>query len=366
MQTDRDKERYARDPIATTHHLDWWHVGGARFTQRMRPRDRHEWERLTTRLTIPGKELIELPYSSAAVCAVVLSGRVRMAIPAPKPDDAEPGERRPDAPKPKEEEPKPAARSGPPQAAAPTPGPPPAPAQQPAPPRHPIVYVADAGDLIGTFGARGQQSGLVLLETEALRDTELLVASPDAFRGYMWRRSEWPMPPPAAGGTPACGARAIAFQGGARALDVMRDTVGPGPVPLADLCGRTRNSRAALALLAFLGRGHALAGPALRIRRRLWPTQLARRIGADVEWVKMWIRYAESEGVVDYARGRWTIRQQWRLHRWATQIDTEQSFELPPDPFEEPMEPEVTLGRASRNADGTTPTVEDAAAVPPY
>jgi hypothetical protein len=176
------------------------------------------------------------------------------------------------------------------------------------------------------------------------------------------------MPSPAASGASADGVRSLALQTIAQAWDAARCIAGPGGVPLGDLCRRTRNSRAALALLAFLGRGHALAGPALRIRRRLWPGQLARRVGADVEWVKMWIRYAESEGVLDYARGRWTIRQQWRLHRWATQADTEQTFELPPDPFEEPVEPEVTLGRPSRNVDGTTPTVDstpDGATAPP-
>ena len=371
MQSERDKDRYARDPIATTHSLDWWHVGGVRFTNRMGPSALHEWERLATRLSIPAKRPVQLPSSPHALYAVVASGRVRLAIPAPKPDDPDPVERRPDSPRPKENPSERPVTSGPPAEPAQTLGPPKAPTPspgQPAAPRHPLVYVAEAGDLIGTFGGRGLGGAAEALETEALRDTELWLASADAFRGYMWRHAGWAMPSPATSGASADGVRSLALQTIAQAWDAARCIAGPGGVPLGDLCRRTRNSRAALALLAFLGRGHALAGPALRIRRRLWPGQLARRVGADVEWVKMWIRYAESEGVLDYARGRWTIRQQWRLHRWATQADTEQTFELPPDPFEEPVEPEVTLGRPSRNVDGTTPTVDstpDGATAPP-
>jgi len=371
MQSQRDKERYARDPIATTHDVDWWHIAGARFTRRMRPADRHEWERFARRVAVAAKERPMLPASGQPVYAVVLSGRVRLAIPAPKPGGPEPTERRPDAPAPKPDATSARAdgRPGldgyePP----PDPGPGARPPEQaPPPPKHPIVYVAEQGDLLGTFGGAGATTAL---EVEALRDTELWIASPDAFRGYMWRREDWRMPSPAAPAVRPVRARAAAMHTAALVVDQARRLSGQRRVALSDLCLRTRNARAAFALLDFLGSGHALAGPELRIRRRLWPAQLARRIGADIEWVKLWIRYAESDGVLSYARGRWTIAQQWRLHRWASQSATEQSFELPPDPFDEPLEPEVTLGRASRNADGTTPTAEELldphAMAPPY
>jgi hypothetical protein len=372
---ERDKERYARDPLATTHNVDWWHVAGARFTRRMRPADRHEWDRFARRVSVRAKDTPQLPEPGAAVYAVVLSGRLRLAIPAPTVDEPGPAERRPDAPKPKEDPAASASKADgrvgldgykPP--AEPERAPPP-PAQAPAPPKHPIVYIAEAGDLVGTFGAVASAAPVVALQVEALRDTELLLASPDAFRGYMWRRGAWAMPGPTTRAVPQAGARGAAIHAVSQAIDLARGVGGRTGVDLSDLCHRTRNARASLALLHFLGRGHALAGPELRIRRRLWPAQLARRIGADVEWVKLWIRYAESEDVLSYARGRWTISQQWRLHRWASQVATEQSFELPPDPFDEPLEPEVTLGRASRNADGTTPTVEaaaDGSPLPPY
>ncbi len=362
MQNERDKERYARHPIATTHAVDWWHIARTRFTRRMQAADRHEWDRFARRVSVAAKQAPELGDPNQPAYALVLSGRVRLAIPVPPPESADPVERRPDAPAPKVEP-----SSAPPNAGRPGLDgykPPPEPEQGPRParqetppPKHPIVYVAEEGDLIGTFGSRAGAGASATLEVEALRDTELLVASPDAFRGYMWRRGRWAMPAPAARGVPRPGARGAVAQMLARALDVGR-AAGAQGVALADLCTRTRNARAAFALLAFLGRGHALAGPRLRIRRRLWPAQLARRIGADVEWVKLWIRYAESEDVLSYARGRWTITQQWRLHRWASQVATEQSFALPPDPFDEPLEPEATLGRASRNADGTTPTAD--------
>lgn len=367
MASEREKDRYSRDPIATTHEVDWWRVGGARFLRRMGPADRQEWDRFAHRLTVPAKQRVELPRSLGPMYAVVVSGRVRIAIPEPEPERAAPNERRPDAPPPRAPHEPEAAKTGvtwaKPQPSRPDPSaqPPPAPA-----PRHPIVYVAEAGDLFGTFGGRASEAVKRPLDVEALRDTEIQFATSAAFRGYLWRRPAWSLPAPVADAVSGPSLRARAGRILASAVDAMRRLLGPPGVPLADLCGRSRNSRAACALLAFLGAGHTLAGPELRIRRRLWPGQLARRIGTDPEWVKMWIGYAESEKVIRYARGRWTILQQWRLHGWADAVSTEQSFALPPDPFDEPTEQEETLGRASRNPDGTTPVPDTPAAAAPY
>ena len=358
MPSEREKERYSRDPIATTHQVDWWRVGRTRFLRRMRPADRHEWERFARVVSVAAKEQIVFPASLEPTYAVVVSGRVRLAIPEPDEEQIEAAERRPDAPSP-EAPPGPAPRTTGVTWTPPVPPPRPKPSSAPPPPpKHPIVYVAEVGDLIGTFATRGAETVARPLEVEALRDTVIQFASASAFRGYLWRRPGWRMPAPAADCAPCVGVRRQGVRALARVVDAIRSHLGPASVGLADLCGRTRNSRAACAVLGFLGEGHTLAGPELRIRRRLWPGQLACRIGADPQWVKMWIDYAESEGLVGYARGRWTIKQQWRLHGWAERSSMEQSFALPPDPFDEPLAPEETLGRASRNADGTTPVTD--------
>jgi hypothetical protein len=309
-----------RAPIATAYRVDWWQVGGARFMQRMSEADKAEWRRIAHTFEIPANLPLRLPderrHTEREWVYVLESGRARWSL-------FKPPETNPKTPKSKTKD-----------------------AESEKPVAH-LVLTLEAGDLTGNLILPSRrESPIRPVQMETLRDCRFWRVTPDLLRQYLWKRPNWLLPPPFASYWKAMPARLA---------DVLDRQTPPGSLALGRLCGRTLNSRAAFALLELLRRGSRFNGKAHRLETRLTVSQLARRIGAEVEWMRRWVAYAKSEGVLKERFGVWQILQQWRLHQWEERRSMEQVFDLPPDPVEQIHEADVSLGRASRTADGTTP-----------
>ena len=341
-----NEARYLRTPIATAHYVDWWHLGGVQLLRRMDPQARHEWERLAKRVVIPAKHAIEPPKLRGVVVAVLESGRIRMALPIP------------------EREPEPVPVLLPHLAEKQKAAKPP----EPKPPEPPLVVVAEAGDMFGVLpGGSKKRYGpqYDTLVVEALRDSTIWFTTEDALRGFLWKRGHWKLPTTRSvrwrnedtSRTRPLSLRWIKRQASI-ALTALDSRLPRDGVPIEGLRSRTRNARAAWAMIQLLRRDHDTYGPEQRIPKRFSTAKFAAWIGADVDWTKSWLHYAKSEDVLRRSRGHWVVVQQWRLHQWADATMMEQTFTLPPDPYDDMVEPDEAIGRPSRTAEGTTPEPE--------
>jgi len=332
---------YLRTPLATAHFVDWWHLGGVQFMRRMDVAARHVWERLADPIEIPANQPIEALKTRGMCIAVVETGRIRIALPAEAPGPApQPNPASPDHP--------------------------------PEPPKSPMILVGNAGDVFGTLplgSARGYDKPIEPLEVQTLRDSRIWLASEDVFRGFLWKRGQWKLPTPLSmrwrdeeGSHASTGVGPHLKRHVRRhmvdGLAFVEGRLARGGLPISGLWARTRNSRAAAAMIELLDGAHQTYRSAIKVRERITAARFARWIGADTEWTSFWLDYAKSEGVLRRRFGTWYVAQQWRLHQWADAPMMEQTFELPPDPYDDVVEPDIEIGRPSRTAEGTTPKTE--------
>ncbi|MDA1193105.1 MAG: hypothetical protein O3A46_15625 [Candidatus Poribacteria bacterium] len=220
-------------------------------------------------------------------------------------------------------------------------------ADPPKPP--PIVHVAEMGDLFGDL-TTPTSAVKPVMTTQALRGGILWLIPEDTFRGFVWKHGQWQLPAPLAARYGRINRRL--YKVGARLEDSL-------PIPrlsLETLWGKTRCARASAALLELIRRGHDTIGNERRLKGVIPKWLFAQMIGANEDWVRMWIKYAESEHIIRHRLGRWSALDPWQLHRWADRRALDFTFDIPPDPFEEMTVSDPSVGRASRNSDGTTPT----------
>ena len=166
------------------------------------------------------------------------------------------------------------------------------------------IQVAEAGDLLACLAAHSAASPPV----EALRDSVVWFAPRGAFRQFIQWREGWGMP----------------FR-----------PVFSKPMPLRALYGKSRNARAASALLELLKRGTESRATQRMLKARFGSGRLSRWIGADVEWTRMWLQNACAERILTRRFRRWTIANLWRLVQWSENGALERNFQPPPDPYEQ-------------------------------
>jgi len=285
----------------------------------MTRRDRDEWERIATRVDVRANETI-LPPAQELVFAVE-EGRVRLAVPKRGEVTAR------------------KIASG----------------DEEKRPYH-FVRLIEAGDLFGWRPLRTTTDLIVdAAFVETLRPTRLWTVPTDLFAFYLRGRASWRMP------APFPESRRPFFHALGALVDAYRRR---GGVALSSLWGRSANARIAATLLSALDAGWVLEGNAQRLRTRFTVDTLARRAGVEGEWARRWVEYARHEGVLTYRFGTWRIRRVWQLSRWAESRAMDFALDPPPDPVEQLEEGETLLGRASRNADGTTPSIENMTGVP--
>lgn len=274
---------------------------GVGFFARMSSRDRKEWERIAFRVEVAPNEAI--PKPKGALVYAVEEGRIRIAVPR---RDA-----KTDVPH--------------------------------------LIYLAEGGDL---FGARPLSPTVDLRVdesfVESLRQTRMWTVPAELFRQFLWERRSWKMPRP-------LGERYLSKVGPlARRLERFPSQ----GVPLRALWGRSANARIAKALLWAFEHGWKLDGNAVRIQERFTVAELARRAGVETEWARRWVSYAQQEEILAQRWGVWRIFRLWQLARWAESVGWDLALDPPPDPLEQLEEGEVSLGRASREAEGVPSSPE--------
>lgn len=284
-----------RAPIATGYRLEWWSLRGVDFFARMSSRDRKDWERIACRVEVAPNERI--PKPKRALVYAVEEGRIRIAVP----------------------------RRG----------------EKPDPPH--LVHLVEREDLFGawplspTVDLRVDEASV-----DSLRPTRMWTVPAELFRQFLWERRSWKMPR-------SLGERYFSKLGFlARHLEGFSS---PG-VPIHLLWGRSANARIAQVLLWTFERGWKLDGNVSRIRERFTVAELARRAGVEAEWARRWVSYTQHEGVLAQRLGVWRIFRLWPLVRWAESRAWDVALDPPPDPVEQLEEGEVSLGRASREAEG--------------
>jgi hypothetical protein len=302
--------------MATGYRLEWWLLSRAAFFSRMTQRDRTDWERIASCVEVRANETIPTPRRELVYA--VEQGRARLAV--PKRGDA--ARRNPKA-KPGDDEKR----------------------------VYHIVQLAEDGDLFGWRPLRATTDLSVdSASVDTLRPTRLWTVPRGLFAQYLQGRASWRMPAPLTKrGHPA-------YDAVATTISAFRSRDG---VPLQFLWDRCANARIATALLYALESGWTLERNVQRLRTRFTVETLARRAGVDSEWARRWVSYARHEGVLTHRLGIWKIRRLWQLSRWAESSVSDFALDPPPDPVEQIEDGDVSLGRASRDADGTTPETAD-------
>ena len=183
------------------------------------------------------------------------------------------------------------------------------------------IQVAETGDLLACLAARSADSSPV----EALRDSAVWFVPLAAFRRFIQWREGWGMP-----------FRPVLLK----------------PMPLRVLYGKSRNARAASALLELLKRGTESRATQRMLKSRFGADRLARWIGADAEWTRRWLQNACAERILTRRFRRWTIVNLWRLVQWSENGALERNFQLPPNPYEEaaPIETAIPTSSYDRSA----------------
>ena len=299
-----------RIPVPAERAVQWSCVQNARFFRRMSGSDLQEWKRSARTAHTPAKEPLSAPdfgLRSAGWVGAVEKGRIRIEI-------APPEHERQDAPRfSSNAENEENGEKDDPEAV------------------NQRIQIAEEGDLVAClrFDRRKPDDS-----AEALSETVVSFVPLRDFQLFIRWRSRWGMPPPAP----------------LRRAETM---------PLHLLCGRSRNARAAAAALELRRRGTVYDGSAPIIERPFGARQLARWIGADVEWTRRWLAQAEAERVLETCwktcGRRRRLLNLWRLAQWAERPSLERIFRMPPNPYRldplpflqepEPLPPELGAER---------------------